>query len=370
MLPSETYTDPSQTNTDTEPLSKTDTGVTILFSGLIFFQRDHGLVFFEGDKQKKQCRAYPVPFGDHQLVVDIQKIEFDESGIPRQATKIPLTILDPVTKIPQIKLDPTKDVYINGLKQGATNGAKQWVKLFLPNGEKFSKTNSKVDERDFRWILNLYGDEFGRQSEVKPSLDEIKQSVHITNGIMYAEKLTDETFASQLQPTALYASQSSPTATVTRPSRSNGDLKLIGKVAYRVGVDIRLREGGAVCLGNTLTDADCESNGKGIKLEFQKNTRYVVTIENFCAQSLLASRKDTPPPRETRSDFPEYFNFVFKSEKRFDVIRVVNKAGVLGESPFPEHPELVLDSVEISCLPAGGQNPPPGGGDPPPQGGG
>lgn len=316
---------PTQTTTNSALLSKTDTGVTISFSGLVFFQRD----------AQKQCQAHIIEFGDHRLVIDIQEIEFDpQTGVPITSSSVDLGTA----------LDPTQNIFVSG---GGDNGGGRWVKLFLNGQEVLDKENpqTEADEKDFRWVLNICGDEFGRQRGVQPNFEKITQTVHLTNGVMYAEKLTDDIFASK--------------------SFMDGTVRPIGRAAYSVGVDIKLEvEGDAVYLSNSPTQA---MNGEGLKLEFKANTRYQVTTHNLCGPPYA------PTPIGCQSDFHAHFTNIFtESNEVFDLIIVGNRQSVGGSNISQVSPHidqkrnLLLDSVDQNCIPAGGEDPPPGGDDPPP----
>lgn len=313
---------PLQNEINPELLTATDTGVTITFAGMVFFKRN----------DQKQCLAHLLPFGNHRLMIDVQEITFDpDTGVPTQATKRGL------------KLDPTGNILIRGVKQKA-NGAPLWVTLFLNGQNVLDKMDPQTDKRDFRWTLNLYRPEFGRQPQARPDLERRMQTVYITNGVMYTEKLTDEIFASE-------------------SLNNNNSRTPIGRVAYRVGVDIKLEKGDAVCLSNYALRAEGqqqnrEAQGGELRLEFKEGTRYQVTIENLCAPPF------PPPPMASRSDFHAYFEQVLTgSKEKFDLVRLVEKrpwdSPDLGEVISDGIRNFFLDSGGQICVTADGEDPPP-----------
>ena len=295
---------------NSELLSQTDTGVKITFSGMVFFQRN----------AQKQCLAHIIKFGTHRLMMDIQEIEFDPlTGLPVRASSVDLGHI----------FDPSKNIFVTG---GAGNG--NWVKLFLNGQDVLDKENPQTeeDEKDFRWLLNICGDEFGRQSEVRPNYDMIKQTIHLTKGVIYAEKLTDIAYESR--------------------SFKDGTVRYIGRAAYSVGVDIKLEgEGDAVCLSNSPTQA---MNGEGLKLEYKANTQYRVTTSNLCRPPY------DPSPIGSHSDFYAHFKNIFtQSNEMFDLVPLDRGTAM---TDTIQRRNLTLDSDQMNCLPAGGENPPPGGG--------
>lgn len=272
--------------------------VTISLAGLT--------LFCINDKQQLEVAVLQCP--QHELLFDIQEITFDEATGERISSNLLITD----------KLDLKRNITIEVDNPGYS-GITQCLK-----GE-FNRERDLGDSRDFRWVIDLEGDKFGKKklrrvfpgSVAHPKL--LSPIITITYGELYTEKKSDEKFA----VISLDCER--------RP-------QLLGSIAYRVGLDMTLKEDdcAAVLVSNGGADNLLPP------LTAKPGKRYLITIENLC------------PLSEEMKDGTD-FRFIFdalrnENGERFDLQRVVENRGHGGVMDvLPGHPDFSLDSEIQTC---------------------
>ena len=280
------------------PLNSSKTTATISFAGLMLFLIN----------PKKECEVAIVQCPNHELLVDILKITIDENGGTLKSESISHT------------LDRRRNIQITA-KQTLDSGVTEH------RGVEFNRENNVGDPNDSRWLVDIDGDKFGNQKltlEPHPYVEKKKSLgpyITVTNGIIYTEKISDEKFVS----IALHDAARLP--------------QFLGRIAYKMGLDIACEEGqGSVV---TLSNSGAPSNSKS--LMWEKNTRYLIMIENVC-----------PHSEESRggTDFRFIFDAVSNSKgERFDILRIVeNESRRSTAEIVANHLDFALDSDVQACM--------------------
>lgn len=298
--------------------------VTITFAGLALFCLKK--VNENDEKTFGAFQAAILQCPTHDLVIDILEITID----PKTGEQIG-------SKLFSHSPDKSQNIKIEAVNPAITDIKRKpdGVEKYEPAVE-FDRVRDVGDPKDFRWIIDLEGEQFGGQKlalKPHPSVTEPKQLgpiITVNNGVVYTEKRSDEKFA------------------VISINNGAGQPQLLGRLAYKIGVDItcNVQNGGAVLLKQEDTEIRLPPLNAG------PNQRYLITIENFC-----------PPSEELRegTDFRFIFDAISNQNgERFDLQRVVENGGRGDVSEtLANHPDFSLDAEEQPCM-GGLVNPPDG----------
>ncbi len=277
--------------------------ITISFAGLMIYyiKKDK-----EGEDKELQVAIVNCP--DHEPIIDIHEITMDEKTGEYEGSRL----------IHQSRVDSNINI---------KNSESNRVKQDIYDQVVFDRKLDLGEPRDFRWIINLEGEEFGgKEMKIKaiPGAPpkRLGPIITIKDGVIYTERRSDEKFA----VISLCNTESKP--------------KYLGRMAYRVGVDIILNNGAVVVLrtGNPADELPA--------LENKPLTKYHINIENICHPT---------EPRREGTDFRYIFDVVRnEDDERFDLLRIVENRGCGGVEDFlAGRADFSLDSDMQPCNGAG-----------------
>lgn len=179
----------------------------------------------------------------------------------------------------------------------------------------FSRDPLKDRGRDFRWAIDLEGDEFHREF-LDVDMTKIRSTGIITSGVFYSAERTDEV--------------SLPNITRTRGGVPHGMSSITGVIGARIDV----------------------ASGSHLNLEVQEGTNAPKLI------SLPRDREDKPgttyvirisnePPEGTTTDPDELLNYYQVLKKRVGGNILDGEKWKLAPNP----PSMVVSTDEIPCMP-------------------
>ena len=284
-------------------LDHTKAAVTISFSGLAL----------SCINQKDEYEFGIIGCDRHRPVFDIQKIYLD----PKTMTPINSELVDH-------SLSLNDDIEIEVL-----NPEQAGVLKFAPPAfnwlPEFDRLNDKGDEEDFRWVVDLEGEEFHNEKLEFKDPSQIKPRIFISSGILYTEIIADEIMAR-----------------VSANGRQ-GPWSL-GRVAFRVGMDVICKsvDGGVILRNKNDQSEACPPLMNGLNND--PPNKYLITIENLCTFDRNRAKPGT--------DFRHFYDVLRDSDDReFDLQRVVDNAGRgdLGKVT-DNRPDHSLDTPPLNCL--------------------
>jgi hypothetical protein len=279
--------------------------VTISFAGLALYSVT----------KKNEFQVAILQCPDHELVIDVLEIALGENG---EQIESKLLVSNRLTDEQNIRITAEKP---------KTTG----IEKYENHSVEFDPTRDLGDPKDYRWIINLEDKKFGgHKLKLKPPASETEAIrlgpvITVAHGKVYTEKRSDEKFA------------------VISLDKSDHEPPLLGRIAYRIGVDVTCdeRNGGAVFLSKV------GDQNQPLPLMAKPNKRYQITFENFC-----------PPSEETRdgTDFRFVYDVISNGdenrvEERFDLQRVVENDGRgNAEDTLASNPDFSLDMFPQPCV--------------------
>jgi hypothetical protein len=286
------------------PLDHKEAVVTISFSGLAL-----------SCINKKKNNRYE--FGilgceRHNPVFDIQKIYLDPK------TMIPIS-----SRLMPHSLSLADDIEIEVVNPGQVGVSKHEKGDFDRLNDKDKYGNEKNDLEDFRWIVDLEGEEFhNKKLEIKDR-SKLKPRIFINSGTLYSEKITDEIIA-------------------LVPVNHKSKIKPLGRVAFKVGLDIK--RSNAEESGVILRNKNNPDNFVELRSRLNENPlkKYQITIENLCYESGDGGG----------TDFLLFYDVIRDpDERKFDLQRIVDN-GARGNPgiTIPDRNDLSLDTPPLNCF--------------------
>jgi hypothetical protein len=278
-----------------------DPHVTITFEGLMLFCHN----------KAGHLEAAVLECPEHKLTVKIQQTTIDPT------TK---EIIGSETIWNKSFSDPTSSLSEIGVE--VKSAGKRALSLYTNSQVNFDRAEDSGDPKDFRWLLNLEGEEFGNQKLKNVKGGPLAPIITVTDGKVYSDCLSDVKFK-------LYS-----------PNNSGFQDQLVGRIAFKVGVDINLEELEGESVSLSFKGAE---NEKVPPLKRDQSTRYLIAFNNRCS--------DTEKP-EVGTDFRLVFDRVSNaSGDKFDLQRVVENGGrSAAEDTFPGNPDFSLDLQDLPCM--------------------
>lgn len=248
---------------------------------------------------------------DHHLRVDIFKV-------PRVASREQVACLPPPIEVH----DSVRTIRIRELETeaGRPSTGVLTYKNFNTPFTRTPATGSRVDFKDFRWIVDLNSDEFhNRQLKFKRRRERIitrksiAPMISINSGTVYTQAVSSEILFSRDE---------------------EGRHKLLGRIAYRTGIDIM-----SARLSVTVTDDKCHHKYEWTNLD---DHFYLIQVSNNC--SLKPVDKKMPELTAGKSDFDLFYDLLRDpviDHRRYDLQACVGDAN----APRPQ-----MDGFPEICI--------------------
>lgn len=268
-----------------------------------------GLMLFCFDRERR-CQIAVLRCDDHDLTFDIFKVP--RSSDARRAEKIRIDS--------RISLDC--DIKISA-KNPKEEGILSYKDFSIPFDRR-DRSPAPDNINDFRWIVNLEGEEFHNR---KLKFIESGKSWFIENlkelfqdrDIDYSRLLPEakQTTIKELKPIiyvdagTVYTQAISSEMLLRRDEESRHEM--FGRVAYRIGVDIRCEE---LTINN--------DSGFNRSLKHSTDFLHVIQITNMCS---LKPRPENPELTAGRSDFDLFYDVVRDpviNHRRYDLQGCIN----------------------------------------------
>lgn len=261
-----------------------DATATISLQGLMLFWID----------RKRRCQISILRCEDHDLTMDIFQV-------PRTSTA-KSSAISPMNH----NISLNKDVIISAEKAKDTKEPKTGILSYKDFSSTFNRTDRSPvpgNINDFRWIINLEGEEFhnrklefiqsGRTSaKVRKNIKNLTPMITVDDGTVYTQAISSEMLLRRDE---------------------EGQIKMFGRVAYRIGIDIRSEK---VFINN--------KNGKKLPLVYKPDILHVIQISNMCS---LEPKPENPESTAGRSDFDLFYDVVrdpIINHRRYDLQGCVN----------------------------------------------
>lgn len=274
-----------------------------------------GLMLFCFDRERR-CQIAVLRCHDHDLTFDVFKVPRSSPDECTGKTRIDHQIsLDC-----DIKISPKKS-----RDQGILS-----YKDFGSAFDRSDRSPTPDNINDFRWIVDLEGEEFhdrkleliesGRSRFIEilkelfnregddyssllsnakqPTIKELKPIIYVNAGTVYTQAISSEMLLRRDE---------------------EGRHKMFGRVAYRIGIDIRCEE-------LTISNGSNGSNGSNnnLNLVHSKDTLNVIQITNMCS---LKPRPEYPELTAGRSDFDLFYDVIRDpviNHRRYDLQGCIN----------------------------------------------
>lgn len=253
-------------------------------------------------RERNRCEVGLLRCDRHKPVLDIQRVELHpKSRRPIRSTLVPhsLNLDEDIT----IGLE-----YDDGEILNCSRGVSTYTR------RDFDRLDDTGDPEDFRWIADLEGPEFYNRKLKIRHRSELKPIILINDGILYTAQKSSEVFARV-------------------PVKPEGPSIPLGRLGDGLSADITYPEGSKVVLRNG-SDPGLSSRACSTTLLIDRDSRYVITIENFCQL----------PDESEGTDFRLLYDVLkVPVERQFDLRRIV-ETGPCGQ------PEEALDDREDFCL--------------------
>lgn len=278
------------------PLDHSKATATIDFSGLA--------LICINSRKRNRCEVSFLDCERHTPALDIQKV-----------TLSPATGAAISSSVVSHSLNLAETISIQVVRPAASG-----VRGYKNERIDFKRRQERGDEEDFRWVVDLEGEEFHDQRLSVKDPSKLGARVVISDGVLYTKVRTQEQFA--------------------RVSvDSDPPPKFLGKLAYKISTDIECFDGGEI----VLTDESRGASGReAVVLRKTPNTRYVISIDSECDR-----RGDFEG-----TDFRLFYDVLHDPEgEMFDLRRVVNTGGRLkAEAPIADEVDFSLDGFPQTCL--------------------
>lgn len=214
-----------------------------------------GLIAFCFNADKTLSEAGFVENGDHHRRITITEIK--PSG---HTEEVPLTTEN-------YEINPKEDLQIIAL-----NPKPSATPIYEYNGaELFDRPKNLGDPEDFRWIIDLEGNEF-HKGKLNPKRDGYKSKLFLTHGVFYTLTKTFEFYGKK----------------VTKGMGRGNPPNFLGKLAHNVGIDIVCdKVNGSVIFKNNRSQNQ-------LALPRELGCRYEIAIENSCDEHDQTHTSDFP----------------------------------------------------------------------------
>lgn len=257
--------------------------VRLVFDGLI--------AFCFNKRELNRCELGMVQVDDHKRKITIFRINPNSSEV--------------ISFGPQ-ELTSKNEIIIEAANP-VESGAFPYPRV--AEGAPFDRVADKGDPEDFRWIIDLQGNEFhGSELKLKHSDDEedlLRPRIYVPHGIFYTYQKTCEQY-------------------FRRPRKGNTAEKFLGKLADKIGADLVCNPGTDVIVKIAdITTQTLSPTDAGF--------RYRIEITNLC---------DSDPngiPVIKKSDFPNYYKVAVDNDGiQFDLKQLFSPGDPRGKTPLAE----------------------------------
>lgn len=273
--------------------------VRVVFDGLI--------AFCFNKRELNRCELGMVQADDHKRKITIFRINPDSSE---------MVFLGPQ------ELNNRNEIIIEAVEP-VESGAFPYPRT--AEGEPFDRVAGKGDPEDFRWIIDLQGEEFhGPELRLKRSEDEedlLRPRIYVPHGIFYTYQKTCEQYYRE-------------------PRKGHTAKVLLGKLADKIGADIVCMPGSDV----TVKIADIETKTLSPTIA---GFRYRIEITNLCDSD------ESGTPVVKKSDFPNYYRVSVDNDGiQFDLRPLYAPGDLRGKTPLAEflRDELAHESFSAALI--------------------
>jgi hypothetical protein len=204
-------------------------------------------------------------------------------------------------------VSPDQDIWIEAVKP-ATDG----VTTYVNDQVQFNRQQDTGDPEDFRWLIDLEGEELHNQKLAISKSEMLNPRLHISNATFYTEKKAVEL-----------------SGRVTWDDDTRW--VFLGRLAETLAADI--------LLDNENSEVILRSGADSLRLKKEPGTRYEIAVRNTRSGAM-----DMGHTRDA-SDFQFWYDaFQDPSGKKYNLRHVVEYAGARGTVN-------ILDGIPLACNP-------------------